>query len=78
MSIKAKRGITYECYRGFEDISGNRARRGQRYVLLYEYIDHYLFHSASGKGDSKLVKKDKFTAHFIPLNPLEALYIPFE
>jgi hypothetical protein len=69
--IKAQRGITYECYRGFSDGSGARARRGQRYSLLGEYTDFYSVIPVSGLGYSKMIRKEKFASHFIPVNPVE-------
>ena len=76
--IKAQRGVTYECYRGFTDHSDARARRGQQYALQSDFRDYYSMIPVSGKGYSKMIRKDKFAAHFIPLNPLNALYIPFD
>ena len=32
-TIKPQRGITYECYMGFTDKMGARARRGRRYEI---------------------------------------------
>ena len=68
--IKAQRGITYECYRGFTDVSGARARRRQRYALQGDYRDFYSVICVSGQGYSKMIRKEKFASHFIPLNPL--------
>ena len=68
--IKAQRGITYECYRGFSDRSGARARRRQRYAMQGDYTDYYSVIPVSGKGYSKMIRKEKFASHFIPLNPL--------
>lgn len=76
--IKAQRGVTYECYRGFSDGSGARARRGQRYALQSDYSGFYSVIPVSGKGYSKMIRKDKFAAHFIPLNPMNALYVPLD
>ena len=69
--IKAQRGVTYECYRGFSDRSKARARRGQRYSLLGEYTDFYSVVPVSGLGYSKMIRKEKFASHFIPVNPVE-------
>ena len=74
--IKAQRGITYECYRGFTDSVGTRVRRGQRYVMLSDLINSYYMISPSGKGYGKLVPKKEFASRFIPLNPLDAHYLP--
>ena len=68
--IKAQYGVTYECYMGFSDGSGARVRRGQRYALSCDYRDFYSVIPASGKGYSKMIRKEKFMSHFIPLNPL--------
>jgi len=69
--IKAKRGVTYECYRGFSDQSGSRARRGQRYAVQSDYRDFYSVIPVSGKGYSKMIRKEKFASHFVPLNSIE-------
>ena len=69
--IKAQRGITYECYMGFSDESGAKVRRGQRYALHNDYTDYYSVISVSGKGYSKMIKKEKFASHFVPVNPIE-------
>jgi hypothetical protein len=69
--IKAKRGVTYECYKGFSDWSGARARRGQRYALLGDYTDFYTVVPVSGMGYSKMIKKEKFASYFVPVNPVE-------
>lgn len=69
--IKAQRGITYECYRGFSDQSGSRARRRQRYAMQGDYRDYYSVIPVSGQGYSKMIRKDKFMSHFIPLNPID-------
>lgn len=69
--IKAQRGVTYECYRGFSDGSGARARRRQHYSLQCDYRDFYSVIPVSGLGFSKMIRKEKFASHFIPLNPLE-------
>lgn len=71
LKIKPQRGVTYECYRGFSDWSGARARRGQRYALLSNFSEYYSFIPVSGKGYSKMIRKDKFASHFIPVNPVE-------
>jgi hypothetical protein len=69
--IKAKRGVTYECYRGFTDQSGSRARRKQHYALQCDYRDYYSVIPVSGQGYSKMIRKDKFASHFIPLNLMD-------
>ena len=69
--IKAQRGITYECYRGFTDQSGSRARRRQRYALQCDYTDFYSVIPVSGQGYSKMIRKEKFASHFVPVNPVE-------
>lgn len=74
--IKAQRGVTYECYRGFTDTVGNRVRRGQRCVVLSDLRDYYYMISPSGTGYGKMVPKDEFASRFIPLNPLDAHYLP--
>lgn len=69
--IKPQRGITYECYKGFSDWTGAKARRGQRYALQGEYSSFYSVIPVSGKGHSKAIDKEKFASHFVPVNPLE-------
>jgi len=69
--IKAQRGVTYECYRGFSDYAGARARRRQRYALQCDYRDFYSVICVSGQGYSKMIRKEKFASHFIPVNPVE-------
>jgi hypothetical protein len=69
--IKAQRGITYECYIGFSDMSGARARRGQRYAMQCDYRDFYSVIPVSGKGYSKMIRKEKFASHFVPVNPID-------
>ena len=69
--IKAQRGVTYECYRGFSDYVGARARRGQRYTLQGDFTDYYSVIPVSGQGYSKIVRKEKFASHFVPVNPIE-------
>ena len=68
--IKAQRGITYECYIGFSDWTGAKARRGQRYALQSDFRDYYSLTPVSGKGYSKMIRKDKFASHFVPVNPV--------
>ena len=69
--IKAQRGVTYECYRGFSDWSGARVRRGQRYAMQGDYTEYYSVIPVSGQGYSKMIRKDKFASHFIPLNLMD-------
>ena len=70
-TIKPQRGITYECYMGFTDKMGTRARRGRRYVYLSDsFTDFFFMFTVSDKGIAVAVDKDKFASHFIPLNPL--------
>ena len=71
MKIKAKRGVTYECYRGYTDRMGSRVRRGQRYYVLGESLSYYAILSPSGQGDVKIVDKDKFASQFVPINPID-------
>ena len=70
LKIKPQRGVTYECYVGYTDDRGSRVRRGQRYFLLQEFREVYAVLATSGKGDIKIVDKDKFVSHFVPVNPL--------
>jgi len=72
---KPHRGVTYECYIGYTDRMGTRVRRKRKYVLLSEnsFLDYYMIGS-SGRGFSVAVPRDKFTSHFIPVNPLPQDY----
>ena len=64
---------------GFTDRTDIRARRGRRYVFLADsFRDEWLMFPASNRGIAVLVSKEKFASHFIPLNPLDALYVPIE
>jgi hypothetical protein len=70
--IKAKRGVTYECYMGYTDRMGTRVRRGRRYSLLSEgFTGEYYLIGVSGKGYGVAIDKEKFISHFIPVNPIE-------
>jgi hypothetical protein len=70
--IKPQRGITYECYIGFTDHMGARARRGRRYVFLSDsFTDYFFMFTVSDKGLAIAVPKEKFVSHFIPLNPID-------
>ena len=71
MKIKPQPGVTYECYIGFTDFMGSRARRGQRVFLLGEFREYYYMMSTSMKGHGKAVSKEKFASHFVPLNSIE-------
>jgi len=70
MTIKPQRGVTYECYMGFTDFMGNRARKGQRVYYMSEFRDFYYMMSINGTGYGKAIDKKKFMAHFCPVNPL--------
>jgi hypothetical protein len=73
--IRPQRGVTYECYIGYTDRMGTRVRRKRKYVLLSEnsFLDYYMIGS-SGRGFLVAVPRDKFTSHFIPVNPLPQDY----
>lgn len=68
---KPQRGITYECCKGFSDSSKAIARRGQHYALQCDYRDFYSVIPVSGRGHSKMIRKEKFTEHFKPLNAIK-------
>ena len=73
--IKPQRGVTYECYMGYTDRIGTRVRRKRKYVLLSENsISDYYMIGASGRGFLVAVTRDKFTSHFVPVNPLPQDY----
>ncbi len=64
-----KEGVVYECYRGFTDDDGDRARRGQKFVLSHVYHDskgRVLMGKASGRGIGILTTKDEFAKYFCP------------
>ena len=69
-TIKPQRGVTYECYIGYTDRMGGRVRKGQRYFYMSEFRDFYMIMSPNMTGHCKTIDKDKFTSHFIPLNPI--------
>ena len=75
-TIKPHRGITYECYIGYVDHMGNRVRKGQHFFLMGELRDYYLMMNPNMKGYNKSIKKKEFASHYIPLNPLDAHYLP--
>jgi hypothetical protein len=77
--IKAQFGVTYECYIGYTDRMGTRVRRGRKYVLMSQGMrDDYYMIGSSGKGFGIAVPRKKFASHFVPLNPLDAFYIPLD
>jgi hypothetical protein len=61
-----KKGVVYECYMGFTDDYGDRARKGQKFVFEYFDDDEICMSKASGRGMSMMIAKDKFAAHFCP------------
>lgn len=62
-----KKGVVYECYRSFTDVDGDRARRGQKFVLGTDFGDGEVFmEKASGRGRDILVKKEDFAKYFCP------------
>ena len=65
--IKPKRGVVYECYRGYIDQYGDRARRGQKFVLKHsDGYGTFVLAKASGRGVNIVVRDNKFAAHFCP------------
>jgi hypothetical protein len=44
--------------------------------MMSEWRDFYYMHSVNRMGYGKAVAKKEFAAHFIPLNPLDAVYLP--
>ena len=75
--IKAQFGVTYECYMGFTDRTGTRARRKRRYVFISDsFTDDFFMFPVSNRGYAVMVPKKEFASHFVPLNPLDALYLP--
>lgn len=65
--IKPERDVVYECYRGYTDQYGDRARVGQKFVFNGDIIDGcFVLAKASGRGVSIAVEDAKFAAHFCP------------
>ena len=65
--IKPKKGIVYECYKGYTDSGRDRVRTGQKFV--WDGDDdgsQYCLEKASGRGVCVLVPKDKFASYFCP------------
>ena len=72
MTIRPKRGVTYECYMGFTDRTGTRVRRKRRYVFLSDGFNNYWYmYPVSNKGFAVMVPKKEFASRFIPLNPID-------
>lgn len=67
-AIKPQQGVVYECYKGFTDAVGDRARKGQKFVWDGETRSGgvYVFEKASGRGTEIYVPGDEFTSHFCP------------
>jgi len=66
-SCHPKEGVVYECYRGFTDERGDRARRGQKFVFGHSYLDGDVsLRRSSGYGSNIIIHEDKFAAHFCP------------
>ena len=65
--IKPEHGVVYECYRGYTDQYGDRARRGQKFVFDGD-DEHgcFVLAKASGRGVSIAIEHAKFAAHFCP------------
>ena len=65
-----REGVVYECYRGFVDRSGDRARKRQLFVVSDEQGRHdkneILMDKASGRGICIIVNKDEFQDYFCP------------
>lgn len=62
-----KEGVVYECYKSFTDEDGDRARRGQKFVLGNDFGNGEVFmEKASGRGHDILIKKDDFAKYFCP------------
>ena len=71
--IKAKHGVVYECYKGFTDEFGDRARVGQKFILeddqpqeLIDFNGYYVMSKASGRGTQIAAPIDNFASYFIP------------
>ena len=73
--IKPQRGVTYECYMGYTDRVGTRVRRKRKYLkCCFHSATHYYMTGVSGRGFLVVVPRDKFTSHFVPVNPLPQDY----
>jgi hypothetical protein len=58
---KFEHGVVYECYKGFTDHMGDRARKGQRFKLRDYYDGDLIFEKVSGRGVDIIFKEE--TAH---------------
>ena len=66
--IKPKLNVVYECYKGFTDPGGDRARKGQKFVWTGErkVSGLLVFNKASGRGCEIYIHEDNFSSYFIP------------
>jgi hypothetical protein len=71
--IKPKQGVVYECYKGFTDEFGDRARVGQKFILeddqpqeLIDFNGYYVMQKSSGRGTSIAAPISNFASYFIP------------
>jgi len=58
---KFEHDVVYECYKGFTDHMGDRARKGQRFKLRDYYDGDLIFEKVSGRGVDIIFKEE--TAH---------------
>jgi len=58
---KFKHDVVYECYKGFTDHMGDRARKGQRFILKAYSNGDIVMTRASGRGMDMIFKEE--TAH---------------
>ena len=58
---KFKHDVVYRCYKGFTNVWGDRARKGQRFKLRDYDRKDIVFEKASGRGMD--IRFDKETAH---------------
>jgi hypothetical protein len=66
--LKPERDVVYECYKGYIDEQGDRARKGQLFVFEGEdtFNKYYVFAKASGRGVGIYVNYSDFESHFCP------------
>jgi hypothetical protein len=66
--LKPEHGVVYECYKGYVDEDGDRARKGQLFIFDGDitYNNHYIFAKASGRGIDIYVDYSDFESHFCP------------
>lgn len=73
-AIKPKQGVVYECYKGFTDPGGDRARKGQKFIWdgsKNHNGNFYELKKASGRGVEIYVPVGEFASYFYPTTLIE-------